>query len=91
LVIAEAMAAGVPVIGAKAGGIPEMIVDGRTGSIVEGDDPGAWTLAIIKLAESRELRQTMGKAGRERAETEFDRSSQTRKVLDLCLGMIHER
>ncbi|TCS71933.1 glycosyltransferase involved in cell wall biosynthesis [Sulfuritortus calidifontis] len=87
LVVVEAMAAGVPVIGANAGGIPEVVVDGETGLIVEGDDRAGWLAAIARLAGSPELRTRMGVAGRRRVECEFNRPVQMAKVLRHCLEM----
>lgn len=90
-VTVEAMAARVPVVGAHAGGIPEVVVDGETGFIVEGDDPAAWLAAVRTLAESAELRKRMGEAGRLRAEREFDRPVQMAKVLQHCVEMCDGR
>lgn len=47
--IAEAMAAGTPVIATSAGAIPELIDEGRTGSLVRPDDPQALAAAIQQL------------------------------------------
>ncbi len=89
LVIVEAMAASLPVIGSKTGGIPEVIVDGETGILVEGDDSGEWASAIDRLACSRDLREHMGKAGKQRIENRFNRPIQMAKVLRHCVEMIH--
>lgn len=86
-VTVEAMAAQVPVVGANAGGIPEVVADGETGFVVDGDDPADWLAAIKSLAESAGLRVHMGAAGRLRAEREFDRPVQMAKVLQHCVEM----
>lgn len=91
LVIFEAMAAQVPVIGANAGGIPEVVVDGETGLIVDGEDRAGWLAAISRLAGSPELRARMGADGRRRAENEFNRPVQMARVLGYCLEMTHGR
>ena len=49
LVVLEAFAAGVPVLGANLGGIAELVTDGRDGRLVAPDDPGAWAAAIEEL------------------------------------------
>lgn len=67
LVVAEAMATGKPVIGARAGGIPEIIDDGVTGYLVPPRDPAALAEKLVELARSPELRARMGRAGREAA------------------------
>jgi glycosyltransferase involved in cell wall biosynthesis len=69
--IAEAMASGLPVIGSAAGGIPELIVDGQTGILVDRDDPGALARALLNLMDNPSLARKMGVAGRRRAEEKF--------------------
>ena len=91
VVIVEAMAVSIPVIGSNSGGIPEVIIDGKTGLVVEGDDPNSWITAISQLASSSELRKRMGITGRERAEHEFNRPIQMAKVLQHCVEMTNGR
>lgn len=62
----EAMAAGVPVVASKAGGVVESVVHEQTGLLVEREDPAGLAAAIVRLADDKELRVTMGKAGRAR-------------------------
>jgi len=50
LVVHEAFAAGVPVLGARLGGIAELVRDGVDGMLVAPDDPAAWAGAIERLA-----------------------------------------
>ncbi len=63
----EAMAAGKPVIASRVGGIPELVIDGKTGILVESENIGDLAMAIEKLCSDAELRQRLGNAGRERA------------------------
>jgi glycosyltransferase involved in cell wall biosynthesis len=67
----EAMAAGRPVVGSRVGGIPEMIVDGETGSLVPPRAPHALADALSTLVESPELRQRFGATARARAVSHF--------------------
>jgi glycosyltransferase involved in cell wall biosynthesis len=55
LVVLEAFAAGVPVLGANLGGIAELVRDGVDGILVAPDDPAAWAAAIGRLAEHRDM------------------------------------
>ncbi|WP_163560676.1 glycosyltransferase family 4 protein [Halomonas sp. NO4] len=91
LVIVEAMAAGKPVIGTRAGGIPEVVIDGETGYLVEGDDDQALLDRLIRLCQDAELRKQLGAAGRRRAETHFDRERQHRRVLSLMEELVEAR
>jgi glycosyltransferase involved in cell wall biosynthesis len=53
LVVLEAFAAGIPVLGAKLGGIAELVSDGVDGILVAPDDAAAWAVAIERLVEDR--------------------------------------
>jgi len=64
LVALEALASGVPVIGADAGGIPESIRHGLTGMLVPAGDPAAFAAGIVELVEDGEQRRAMGEAAR---------------------------
>ncbi len=64
LVALEALASGVPVIGAAAGGIPENLREGITGCLVPAGDPGAFADRIVELAGDEERRAAMGEAAR---------------------------
>jgi glycosyltransferase involved in cell wall biosynthesis len=67
----EAMAAGRPVIGTRVGGIPEMVVDGKTGTLVPPSDPRALADAIARLVYDTPLRSGMARAAKERAREAF--------------------
>jgi glycosyltransferase involved in cell wall biosynthesis len=77
----EAMAAARPVVGSRVGGIPEMIVDGETGSLVPPRDPAALALRLEQLLGDPTRAAAFGRAGRERAERVFGVS---RHVAGLC-------
>jgi glycosyltransferase involved in cell wall biosynthesis len=69
--ILEAMAAGLPVVATAVGGTPEVVVDGVTGLLVPPRDPTALAQAITRLLDDPDLRQRMGRAGRERVLQHF--------------------
>lgn len=52
--ILEAYAAGVPVIASDIGGLPEIVVDGVSGSLVAPDSPDAWRQAIDRFLDDAE-------------------------------------
>jgi glycosyltransferase involved in cell wall biosynthesis len=58
----EAAAAGVPVVAAAHGGLPEMLRDGETGLLVEPGDPVALAEALRDLADDRERSRRIGAA-----------------------------
>lgn len=66
LVFLEAMREGKPVIGSRAGAMPEVIRDGVDGLLPPPGDSAALATAILQLAGSAPLREAMGAAGRAR-------------------------
>jgi len=72
LVFAEAMAAGCPVVATAVGGIPEVVVAGRTGLIVEPKSPAALASAINHLLDSPAEAGRMGALARRWARRKFD-------------------
>lgn len=64
LVALEAMASGLPVIGARAGGIVESVQDGITGRLLEAGDAEGFGRAIVELAADPSRRHAMSVAGR---------------------------
>lgn len=73
--ILEAMARAVPVVATRIGGIPEQVLDGRSGLLVEPDAPDALAQALESLIRSPDLRLAFGKAGQQRFEELFSVAS----------------
>jgi len=67
LVMLEAFAHGVPVIASRAGGIPEVVEDGRTGLLVEPGDAAALATQMLRLSTDRDVIEGMREACRARA------------------------
>ncbi len=67
----EAMASGMPVIGSRVGGIPEMIDDGVTGLLVSPGDPADLARKLEALLANASLRRAMGDAGYRRCVDRF--------------------
>ena len=81
-VIAEAMAYAKPVVGTRVGGIPEVIVDGESGFLVERRDVKALAEKIDLLAGNDGLREQMGQAGYRIAKSRFDQKNIVDKVIN---------
>lgn len=60
----DAMAVGLPVIGTRAGGIPEAIKNGKNGLLVQPQNPTALAEKIIELSKDKNLRQRLGENGK---------------------------
>ena len=69
--VVEAMAAGSPVIASRSGGVVETVKDRETGFIVEKNDAQQLAETFLRVLRDDALREAMGKAGRERALTNF--------------------
>ena len=74
-VIMEAMAAARPVIATRTGGVPEMVVHGGTGFMVEPGAVEALGDRIVELARSAEIRRRLGSAAADRARSQFSVSA----------------
>ena len=70
--VLDAMAMGLAVVGTRAGGIPEAVVPGETGELVEPGDAKALAVALVKLLKDSDLRRAYGEAGRLRVARQFD-------------------
>ncbi len=71
IVILEGMARGVAVVAVNSGGPAEFVQDGQTGMLARSGEPEALADAIEPLLRSGELRERIGRAGRERFAEEF--------------------
>jgi glycosyltransferase involved in cell wall biosynthesis len=72
IALLEAMALGKPCIATSVNGIPEAIVDGKTGLLVPPDDGHSLAQAIEKLYANENLRKQYAEAGRAHVLKEFD-------------------
>ena len=77
--IIEAMAAGVPVVATRVGGIPDVVLDGETGVLVPPRDVEALAGAVAALLRDSERRRTLGDAARR---TAIARHAAARMVAD---------
>ncbi len=88
VVLLEAMACGVPCIGSKVGGIPDVIRDGENGFLVEERDVQALADRIGLLTRDQELCRKMGAQAREFVVVNFDWKVQSRNLLQVYNSLI---
>jgi len=89
--VVEAMAAGLPVVTGRSGGVCETVVSGETGFLFEPGDVEAHATVLLQLAHDPDLRQRMGKAGHAHVREMFScarRGAELRRLLGLegCPG-----
>ncbi len=77
MVLLEAAAIGVPAIGSRVGGIPEVVIHGETGLLVPSRDHEALALQMRELLENPAARHRMGVQARAHIERNFDIQAQT--------------
>jgi len=68
----EAMATGLPVVASNVGGLPEVVDDGKTGTLVEPGNVEELTKALETYLLSRELRSEHGRNGRAKVESQYN-------------------
>lgn len=71
-VVIEAMAVGLPVVGARYAGIPDLVVDGESGRLVPPDAPDALADAVHDALSSPRRRIAWAQAGRERVRRDYN-------------------
>jgi L-malate glycosyltransferase len=79
----DAMACGKPIVATTAGGMPEVVADGRTGLLVPPRDYTTMAEALIKLLSDPALRAEMGSAGLARVRTRFSAERMVQDTLDV--------
>lgn len=83
LVIIEGMACGKPVIATRAGGVLDIVEDGRQGVLVPVGDERAMAEAMVRLAHDPQWAGQLGRQARERVETHFTASQFARAIEDI--------
>ena len=87
--IIEAMACSVPVVATDVGGIPELVLGGRTGTLVESPPSvAALAGALAALLDDPGMRRVAGAAGHERFEAEFTAARWARRMRELYVSVL---
>jgi len=81
--ILEAMASGLPVLAARVGGNPELVVHGETGLLYEPDAADGLAAGLQRYLDEPGLRRAHGSAGRRRAQENFSLDAMVQRYLDI--------
>ena len=90
MVVLEAMAAGVPVVASRVGGIPDLVENGKTGLLFDprnGDDMSA---AIAKLLAEPELGRTLAAEAKRQAQERFHPLVVARRHVEIYREMLKD-
>lgn len=87
-VVAQAMAAGVPVVSTAMGGIPDIIQDGETGLLVQPGDVAGLADALTRALTDARLARSLAEAARSYAEANFRSEVVARRVLDVYAEVV---
>lgn len=91
VVLIEALAHGKPAIASRAGGIIDVVKDDQTGLLAEPGDAASLADAIVRLAESPELRARLGARGRALVRDEFSWETVIPRLEQLYEDVVSER
>ncbi len=87
----EAMMVGIPVVGTKVGGLPEVIDHGRTGLLVPPEDHVALAEAVLEVLSNPEKAAAFGSAGRDVAYKRFTVSRMVSGTIGVYEKVLKER
>jgi glycosyltransferase involved in cell wall biosynthesis len=90
LVVVEAMAAGLPVVCSRAGGLPEIVVSDEVGCAIAGDSPDRYAAALLALIAEPDQARAIGDEGRRSLRGRFDEATSAirlAKLYEQCLGV----
>ena len=90
-VLIEAMAAAVPVIGSRVGGIPMLVRDGENGFLFPVGDCSQLGMRLRQLLGDSELRLRMGESGYLRAHAELDETAYVREFAQMVEAALGEK
>ena len=85
---AQAIAAGLPVVASRIGGIPETVIDGETGLLVPPGDVQQLVEALVRLIRDEPLRQRMRIRGPKHARNRFDARRVAEQMVQIYRGVI---
>jgi phosphatidylinositol alpha-1,6-mannosyltransferase len=91
LVFLEAGAAGTPVVGTRVGGIPDAVIHGETGYLVDPDSSDMLAETLIELIIDSEKARRLGEGGRRRVAELFDWRRNAPALRDELAELIKQR
>jgi phosphatidylinositol alpha-1,6-mannosyltransferase len=90
LVFLEASACAKPVVGGRSGGIPDAVVDGVTGLLVDPHDPEDIAGALARILTNNHLASRLGQQGRSRVVNDFNWARVAGRVQGILQSVLRE-
>jgi glycosyltransferase involved in cell wall biosynthesis len=91
MALLEALALGKAVVTTRAGGIPEIVEDGKTGLVVLPRNVTALSESLVRILSNATLARRLGEAGRETVLTRFAARTMVQRTEELYLGLLGSR
>jgi glycosyltransferase involved in cell wall biosynthesis len=87
-VLPQALIAGKPVVAYDVGGAAEVVVPGETGFLLQRDSVTELAAALSALAADPQLRERLGRTGRERFTNPFRHETMTQRIREVYAGVL---
>ena len=87
----ETLSIGKPIIGADIGGIPELVMDNKTGLLYKYDDVNDLSEKMEKLFTDKALAEEFGNNAKEFAKKEFDKENYYNKIIEIYNKLVEEK
>jgi glycosyltransferase involved in cell wall biosynthesis len=87
----EAMALGKPIVATPAGGVPEVLVDGESGLLVDIGDEVGLAAAVVTLLKDPDLGRRLGARARQVVQERFSAQTMAQSYLDVYRAVLGEK
>ena len=91
MALLEGMASGLPLVATRAGAVPEIVVEGETGLLVNVNDQEALSDAMERILTHPELREQFGAAGKQRVLDQFSAQRMASEYLEVYQAALEAR
>lgn len=91
VVLIEALSYGIPIIGSNVGGIPDIIIAGKTGLLVEQKNEKDLAKAILKILKNKKLTKKLVLQGKKHIKENFSWDKITKKYIEMYKSLVNEK